>query len=751
MTVSATVPSGASLYSTTAADLYATSSWTGAGADRTYICFTSVTFATLRTGTVTGNGLTWTEIGSPASWDTLASSTRRSQMFRARGTATTGATTVNYGSGTDATGGVIVVVECDGVDGTTNQGVVQSVHNPQNSTATPHTATLAAFASSTNATLACFIEDIDTPIPTVEAGGAWSSLNSGSFTTPNTCALVEFRADADTSPSCINTATVAFCAMAVELAELTGGTDATASPGVLAASFTIPAVASAGGGDATALPGVIARSITVPQATATGDPTSELIVRAEEATAVDGSTMTTASVTISGDGSIISVFHGYGSGAANTPTISGWTLMNAAAPAGARSVSTFYRAGTYSGTATIDWGGQTQTFRGYCFVDAFGYDFSSLEVQEDSVSHTSSTVTTTSGDPLTLSTFAASDHTTYFALMHGGSSPNLATFDGGMNELMNRDISAESMSCGVAWMASQDLQPDASWTNAGHYTGHAFELRKSSGAVDATAEPGVLAVAGAIPQASASASSSVTPAAIGVSLVPQNPGPQASSTVEPAMMSRAVTIPQADAGASTVVTPAVVTRSLTIPQASPQASSSVTPAVVARSLLIPQAVASGGGSATAFPDVLARSITIAQASPQAGASVTPAVMARSILIPQATPQTSADATVNPALVSRSLLIPQATATGGGSATAFPDVIARLITIPQAGPRAGSMVTPGLLAALMAFPQTTTDDGSFQHPSGAVDAVTTSGAVGARSTVSSAGARSINGPVEAEEA
>ena len=681
VTVSASVPSGASSIVTTNADSYATSSWTGAGATRTYICFAATGGTALRNGSVTGNGLTWTEIGTRQTWDSIASATRQSQMFRARGTASTGATTYDCGAGTDMNGIVLVVVELDGVDGTTNQGVVQSVNTPNDSSASPHTLTLSSFASSTNATLACFIEDVNSA-PTVEGGGAWSSLASGTYSTPNTGALVEFRASADTSPSCGAT-TVAWSGMAVELAELTGGVDATASPGVLAASFTIPAVASAGGGDATASPGVIARSFTVPQATATGDPTSELIVRAEEATAVDGSTMTTASVTISGDGSIISVFHGYGSGAANTPTVSGWTLMNASAPAGARSVSTFYRAGTYSGTATIDWGGQTQTFRGYCFSDAFGYDFSSLEVQEDSVSHTSSTVTTTSGDPLALSTFAASDHTTYFALLHGGSSANLATFDAGMAELMNRDIGAESMSCGVAWMASQDLQPDASWTNAGHYTGHAFELRKSSGAVDATATPGVVAVSAAIPQVVASASSSVTPTAIGVSLVPQNPGAQASSNVTPAVIAQPFALPQATAsgGGSATVNPDVIARSLAVPQASPQASSTVEPGVVSRSLLIPQVSVTAGGSATAFPEVIARSLAIPQADPRAGVSITPAVLARSLLVPQAAASGGTDASRTPALISRSLVIPQ------------------MSLILTAAP------TPATLAMLMSFPQT----------------------------------------------
>jgi len=220
VTVAAAVPSGASVYSTTGGDSYATSSWTPAGATRTYIAFCQACGALSagRDGTVTGNGLTWTRIGTREMWDSIASPSRQCEMFRARGIASTGVTTYDTGAGTDWGGGIVVVLECDGVDGATNQGVVQHVITPNNASASPHVLTLGAFASAANATLACFMEDINT-IDTVEGGGAWASLSSGSFNTPNSSSLTEFRADADTSPSA-NATNVNWCGMAVELAEL---------------------------------------------------------------------------------------------------------------------------------------------------------------------------------------------------------------------------------------------------------------------------------------------------------------------------------------------------------------------------------------------------------------------------------------------------------------------------------------------------------------------------------------------------
>lgn len=219
MAVSATVPANATVYSTTAGDSYATGSWSGAGATRTYICFVEMSWAASadkRTITVSGNGLTWTQVDDNADWDPVSAGVRRAAMFRARGTATTGATTANAGAGNDCTGGIVVVVELDGVDGTTNEGVVQSVTTPSDAIGTTFTLTLSSFASGTNATLCFFV--MDTNVAPTEEGG-YTSLTSGTHNTPNTGARAAFLATADTSPS-MTGSNINWAGMACEIAEL---------------------------------------------------------------------------------------------------------------------------------------------------------------------------------------------------------------------------------------------------------------------------------------------------------------------------------------------------------------------------------------------------------------------------------------------------------------------------------------------------------------------------------------------------
>lgn len=217
MTVSATVPTGASLFSTTNATSYATSSWSGAGADRTYILVASVVGISLRNGTPSGNGLTWTEeTGAARDWDTLASATRRLQVWRARGTATTGATTVDYGAGTNMAGCMIIVVELDGVDGTTNHGVVQAVDNAANS-GTAESVTLAAFADAANATLAFWFQDTNA-VPTEE--GTYTELVSGTHLTPASGGVAAFLASNDTSPTATGSNN-AWAGVALEIDALT--------------------------------------------------------------------------------------------------------------------------------------------------------------------------------------------------------------------------------------------------------------------------------------------------------------------------------------------------------------------------------------------------------------------------------------------------------------------------------------------------------------------------------------------------
>lgn len=112
---------------------------------------------------ISGNGLTWVQVGSSVVFDPTSSSRRRITLFRALGASpSTGAITISF-SGQSQSTILWTLDEVSGMDtsGTNGSGaIVQS--NTNNSQATPITSfsvTLSAFADINNATYGCFAQD----------------------------------------------------------------------------------------------------------------------------------------------------------------------------------------------------------------------------------------------------------------------------------------------------------------------------------------------------------------------------------------------------------------------------------------------------------------------------------------------------------------------------------------------------------------------------------------------------------------
>lgn len=127
--------------------------------------------------TVTGDNVTWTQIATRRS---ATNTDLRITMFRATGSPTSGALTIDFAGQTQAncmwSVSEFANVKLSGVNGA--DGVVQEADNDSNTTATGITVTLAAFASTDNATHGVIVEDSTT---TVNAGGGFTELAS-SFT-----------------------------------------------------------------------------------------------------------------------------------------------------------------------------------------------------------------------------------------------------------------------------------------------------------------------------------------------------------------------------------------------------------------------------------------------------------------------------------------------------------------------------------------------------------------------------------------
>lgn len=226
MAITASVPTGASFYDSTGGTSDATDSWTPSGNECTYVCFThGVAGGGSDEATVSGNGLTWTRRGN-VEFDSVASPARRIAVHTASGVATAGATTVDFGSESQA--GIIgVVVEVEGTDISSNDGVVlTNVLTNRADSGTAESVALNAFASATNACLAFFVQDTNA-VPTEEV--TFTELSSGTFAGPNTGAVVAFFAEEDTSPTATGSNN-AWAAIAIELIEDDGGGEVAAVP-----------------------------------------------------------------------------------------------------------------------------------------------------------------------------------------------------------------------------------------------------------------------------------------------------------------------------------------------------------------------------------------------------------------------------------------------------------------------------------------------------------------------------------------
>lgn len=147
--------------------------------------------------TITGNGLTWVNIGSVLD----SASLRRITLFRAMGASpTTGALTIDF-AGQTQTGLGWSIVQYDGIDtsGANGSGsIVQTITGASAGNATSLTVTLSAFSSTSNATVGGFGIPLNTAgQPAV--GSGFTATGQINQSTPNLSIGSEFNAGNDTS------------------------------------------------------------------------------------------------------------------------------------------------------------------------------------------------------------------------------------------------------------------------------------------------------------------------------------------------------------------------------------------------------------------------------------------------------------------------------------------------------------------------------------------------------------------------
>lgn len=148
--------------------------------------------STPETPTVTGNGLTWVQIGSSIAFSTTASPTKRITVFRAMGTGGTNGTVSAAFGGVNQTGCDIIVDEWTGAatDGTNGSGaIVTSTTNSPDTAGTAASVTNSALSDSRNASVGCMgngdntaitssdtlIQQVSYATPTTGAATSWST------------------------------------------------------------------------------------------------------------------------------------------------------------------------------------------------------------------------------------------------------------------------------------------------------------------------------------------------------------------------------------------------------------------------------------------------------------------------------------------------------------------------------------------------------------------------------------------------
>lgn len=178
--------------------------------------------------TVTGAGLTWVQVAN-IQYDTGPTSLKRVTLFRAMGASpTTGTLTIDF-AGDSQTDVVWSLDEFTGMDtsGTNGSGaIVQTVTaKDETGSATSITATLAAFASASNATYGAFAHVAPTNGQTASAGSGFTALASPVDTTIGL--IAEFKTTNDTTvDGSISGVSFELGMIAVEIAAASSGVTA---------------------------------------------------------------------------------------------------------------------------------------------------------------------------------------------------------------------------------------------------------------------------------------------------------------------------------------------------------------------------------------------------------------------------------------------------------------------------------------------------------------------------------------------
>ncbi len=229
--------------------------------------------------------------------------------------------------------------------------------------------------------------------------------------------------------------------------------------------------------------------------------------------------------------------------------------------------------------------------------------------------------------------------------------------------------------------------------------------------IPATVTPATVAAAASIPGPTVAAGAGIAPASVAAAAGIPAPTVTAGAAANPATVAATATVPTPAAAAGSTAQPAAVVAATTVPASTPSAGAAAQPDTVAATAAVPTATTTAGSTVTA--GTVAASTAVPTADVSTGATATPTPVAATTAVPQ--PTVSAGSTVTPAAVQAAASVPSPAISAGGSATAAPNPVAATANVPTPAVSAGAVGAPAAVAATASIPTATVGGAATAAP------------------------------------
>jgi hypothetical protein len=231
---------------------------------------------------------------------------------------------------------------------------------------------------------------------------------------------------------------------------------------------------------------------------------------------------------------------------------------------------------------------------------------------------------------------------------------------------------------------------------------------------NATASPSTVGVSAAVPAPAVNAGAVATPAAVSVTTAVPGPALHSDRIATPTTATVAASVPAPSASATARSTPAVVgvTSSVPAPTVTAGGDISVGVGTVTVSLAVPAPTTSGTARATTL--VVSASSSVPAPSLRSDQTATPATAAAVTAVPSSTIRGSA--VVQPATVAVAATVPGPTILAGGSVSVGVLTIAVAATVPAPSSSGSSRATPNAVLVVAGVPGPTLRGSAQPSPS-----------------------------------